>query len=77
MISEKQWIESFKEELKYYMKEKNISQRELADRSRLDESTISRCLRENKIPNARTINNIAHALGVDVGQLMDFGHLIE
>lgn len=77
MISEKQWVESFKEELKYYMEEKNISQRELADRSRLAESTISKCLHGDKIPNCRTINNIAYALGIDPAQLIDFGQLIE
>lgn len=77
MINEKQWVESFKEELKYYMKERRLTQRELADCSRLAESTISKCLHGDKMPNARTINNIAYALNIDVGQLMDFGQLIE
>lgn len=77
MISETQWIESFAEEVKYYMKLKHMSQRELADRSRLAESTICDVIYGRRIPNFRTVSNIAHGLGVSIEELADFGQLIE
>ena len=77
MISELQWIKSFTEELKYYMKERNMNQRELAQRSGLAESTISDYVHGNKIPTIRGVNNIAIALNIGVEQLIDFGQIIE
>lgn len=77
MITESQWIELFREEVKYQMKQKNMSQRELADRSRLAESTVCDVIYGRRIPNTRTVVNVAYALEMDVGQLIDFGHLIE
>lgn len=77
MISEVQWMKSFAEEVKYHMKQKRMSQRELADRSRLAESTISDVIRCNKLPSFRTVSNIAHGLGVGIEELADFGQLIE
>lgn len=77
MITEVQWIELFREEVKHYMKTKNMSQRELADRSRLSESTICDVIHGRRIPSTRTCVNIAHALDVSVDELIDFGQLIE
>lgn len=77
MISETQWIEAFVEELKYYMNEKHISQRELSKLSGLAESTISDYIHGLRMPGIRAVNNIAIALGVGVEQLIDFGNMIE
>ena len=77
MISETQWIKSFADEVKFYMKQKKITQRELADRSRLAESTICDVIYGRRIPNFRTVSNIAHGLGVGIEALADFGQLIE
>lgn len=77
MISEVEWIRYFAEEVKYHMKQKHMSQRDLADRSRLAESTISDVIRGNKLPSIRTVYNIAYGLGVGIEELTDFGQLIE
>ena len=77
MISEVQWIESFVEELKYYMEEKNISQRELARKANLAESTVSDYIHGLRMPTVRGINNIARALNIGIEQLIDFGQMIE
>lgn len=77
MISEVQWINAFVDELKYYMKERNMSQRELAQKSGLGESTISEYIHGLRMPTIRGVNNIAIALNVGVEQLIDFGQMIE
>ena len=59
------------------MKQKKMTQRELADRSRLAESTISDVIRGNKLPSIRTVYNIAYGLGVGIEELTDFGSIME
>lgn len=77
MIGEVEWIKYFAEEVKFHMKQKKMSQRELADRSRLAESTISDVIRGHKLPSIRTVYNIAYGLGVGIEEIADFGQLIE
>ena len=77
MISETQWIESFTEEVKFYMKQKKMSQRDLADKARLAESTICDVMYGRRIPRFRTVSNIAYGLGVSIEDIADFGQLIE
>ena len=77
MISEVQWIQYFAEEVKYQMKQKKMTQRELADRSRLAESTISDVIHGNKLPSIRTVYNISFGLGVGIDELTDFGSIME
>lgn len=77
MISEVQWTKYFAEEVKCYMKQKKMSQRELADKSRLAESTICDVVYGRRIPSFRTVHNIAYGLGVGIEELTDFGSIIE
>ena len=58
-----------KSKLKEVIKEKNISQRELADKVGLTEAAISRFISENRIPTGENMLKIANVLGVKVEDL--------
>ena len=77
MISETQWIRMIKEELEYYMKVRGISQQELADKARLDKSSISRYLNGERLMSLKAAVNISQALGIEVSDLVDFDRMIE
>ncbi len=53
------------------MKERNISQKELAKASGISESTISRYLHSEQRPRMDNVINIAHALHVGPEYLID------
>ena len=55
--------------LKAILKEKNISQRELADKIGLTESAISRFIKKNRIPTGENMLKIAKVLNVKVEDL--------
>ena len=46
------------------LKARRMSQRQLADRTGIDHSTISRLIRGQRIPSLRTATSLAYALGV-------------
>ena len=66
-----------KEELEYYMKVRGISQQELADKARLDKSSISRYLNGERLMSLKAAVNISQALGIEVSDLVDFDRMIE
>jgi transcriptional regulator with XRE-family HTH domain/tetratricopeptide (TPR) repeat protein len=49
---------------------RGLTQRELAERANVDDSYISQLERDYKFPSARTIEGLAHALGVEVAELL-------
>ena len=76
MITEYRWLERFGENLKMMLKERGMSQRDLAEVSGLAESTISQYLHGHRLPTVKSVINIAHALGCSVNELADFGEMI-
>ena len=53
-----------------------ISQRELAQRTGLNVSTINRYVTKQMVPSSIAIVNISYALNCDVGELIDFGRRV-
>ncbi len=53
------------------LEEKEMTQRDLAQRISLDESTVSRILKGERTPNIETLSNIATALHVTTDYLLD------
>jgi transcriptional regulator with XRE-family HTH domain/tetratricopeptide (TPR) repeat protein len=49
---------------------RGLTQKELADLASVDDSYISQLERDYKFPSARTIENLAQALGVEVAELL-------
>lgn len=53
------------------LEEKEMTQRDLAQKISLDESTLSRILKGERTPNIETLSNIATALHVTTDYLLD------
>jgi transcriptional regulator with XRE-family HTH domain len=58
------------ENIKKLCEIRRISQRELGKRANVTESSISRYVKGDRVPNARTLPRIADALGVTAGELL-------
>ena len=59
----------FAERLKTIMKDKNITQSQLAERINCSQPAVSQMLKRNCRPHRKTLNKIATALGVDAREL--------
>ena len=68
-MKEKEFLEDFANRLKQLMKDKNITQVELAERTWLSRRTIYRCLQGNVILSLDTFVNLVVALDVDPREL--------
>ena len=75
-MKEIDFISVFADNLRYTMNYNNISQRELADASGIDESVISRYLRGRVMPSTRCLVNIAYALDCHVEDLIPCDELV-
>lgn len=76
-MSETEWLLYFSDCLYDIMRERKISQRELAERSGLSDSTISKYINGTQIPKGTALVNIAIALDCSLDELMNFGELID
>lgn len=59
------------EKIKLALEMRGMSQRELADKTRLTEVTISRYVADSRKPNAKTIKAICRALHISADWLLD------
>lgn len=79
-MTEIEWLESFRFNLSSLLHEANMTQRELADVTGINESTISRYLSSDPyrwlMPSAKTVLNMAYALDCEVSDLIDFGERV-
>jgi transcriptional regulator with XRE-family HTH domain len=72
-MSESEWLDLFGDNLRFMLYEANMTQRELADAAGLSESVISDYINKRKMPGIRAVLNIAHALDIDIAELIDYG----
>ena len=77
MMSESYWMQTFGNNLNYFMEQANMTQEELARATGLTQASISRYASGRQMPGVRAIINIANALGVTTDELIDFGDMIE
>lgn len=75
-MTEVEWMNIFGDNLKDILNEYNMTQKELAEASNLNEATISRYIKKQRMPTMKAIINIAYALDCDVGELIDFDESI-
>lgn len=59
------------DKLMLLMNEKNISNKELAEKTGYTEEHISRLRRGKRVPSYKALAKIAEALGVGIGDLLD------
>lgn len=75
-MSELQWLDIFGDNLARMMVEEHMTQRELAELSGLSESTISRFVNKQMMPNVKSILNLSYALHCTMDELADFGEMM-
>lgn len=61
-MTEQNYLEAFAYNLDYIMQDEGISQSELAKRSNIGKSTISKYLNAKQMPTMKAISNICYAL---------------
>lgn len=76
-MKQTEWQSIFGTNLFDLLKERNMTQRELARKSNLSISRINDYIKENAVPSIFAVINIAHALNVDVDELINFDEPIE
>lgn len=64
-MTEQNYLEAFAYNLDYIMQDEGINQSELAKRSNIGKSTISKYLNAKQMPTIKTISNIYYALGCE------------
>lgn len=77
IMTEQEWLDIFAGNLQSLMDEYNYNQSELARAIDVDQSTISRYLRAERMPTPRVLVNILYEFDCDLGDILDFGSRIE
>lgn len=77
MMSETYWMQTFGNNLVYFMQQAGMTQEELARATGLTQASISRYAAGLQMPGIRAIINLANVLGVTTDELIDFGDMIE
>lgn len=72
-----EWSDNFSENLLELMVDRRMTQGELAEDSGVSVGSISAYINKKSLPGIKAILNIAFALDVDVGELIDFGDTID
>lgn len=73
----KEWTNIFGENLSDIMKEKRMTQQELAEASGLSIGSINAYIHSQSPPGVKAIINLSYALDVDLAELLDFGDMID
>lgn len=76
-MDEMVWLDIFGDNLADMLAENRMTQRDLADKANLAESTISDYIHKRKMPGTKAIVNIAYALNCGTDDLVDFGERID
>ena len=75
-MTEVEWIDIFANNLRDILKDRKMSQKELANEIWVSEATISRYINKQRMPSIKHILEISYALNIDVNELIDFGEPI-
>lgn len=75
-MRESEFIRIFSDNLRYSLEYANMTQRELADDIGVDESTISRYLRQQAMPTIKNVINMACVLDCDISDLVPCDEII-
>lgn len=71
-MDEAKWIHEFAKTLNGHMERRDMSQRELAKRAGVSESTISDLRKGERMPSVKTIINISDVFKVKTDELLKF-----
>lgn len=71
-MTRQEWLDRFSLKLRQLMKEKDITQRELADKLYVSEVTVSKYVNGNMMPSVRMVINISYELNVSIDSFTYF-----
>lgn len=71
-MTELEWMEMFGDNLVYMLDKHCLSQKELAEKTGISETSISNYINKRKIPGMKAIINIAYGLDCSVSELIEF-----
>lgn len=75
-MGEMEWLEIFSDNLKGYLEDYRITQKDLSEMTGLSEGTISNYIHKRQMPTIKAILAISYALDESVNELIDFGDKI-
>lgn len=75
-MTQTEWKEIFGDNLVTILREKNMSQAQLAKTAGLSTSRVSDYINGNSTPTIFAIINMAYALEMDIGEFVDFEEYI-
>ena len=75
-MTETQWLDIFGDNLKSLLRDRGMTQSDLANAIGTDSRTINRYLSKQRIPTIKNLINIAYALDCTLDELTDFGDSI-
>lgn len=76
-MTQSEWREIFGNNLKSILEERGMSQRDLANDTRLSTSRINEYIKGYTTPNIFAIINMAYALDIDIDEFVNFEDTIE
>lgn len=76
-MTEFEYIDIFGDNLIDIMREQDITQRELAKKAKVPQSSISKLINKKSMPSVKVAINLAYALGLSMDELIDLGDTIE
>lgn len=72
MMTERNWMKTFGDNLAYQLREADMTQNELAERTGLTQASISRYVNGTQLPGIRAIVNIANVFDCTTDELINF-----
>lgn len=76
-MTEHEWLDIFGDNLVSLMRDWNMSQSELSQRSGISQSSISAYINKRKMPGVKALINIADVFDVSLDDFMNFGDIID
>lgn len=76
-MTEHEWLDIFGDNLVSLMRDWNMSQSELSQRSGVSQSSISAYINKRKMPGVKALINIADVFDVSLDDFMNFGDIID
>jgi transcriptional regulator with XRE-family HTH domain len=76
-VSEVEWLKTFSNNLYVVMKERGLTQEDIAGMTRYTQATVSRWLNGTQAPTVFAVLNLSYALDIECNELIDFGDRIK
>lgn len=76
-MTEHEWLDIFGDNLVSLMRDWNMSQSELSQRSGISQSSISAYINKRKMPGVKALINIADVFDISLDDFINFGDIID